>query len=162
MELLQSLGNVESLLHETSPSSTHMPHLISLRQQRAQEPQRTRQQQKNLEVQHTCHDISFRSNLDRNKRTLEPWIIRIRHWTRQENIPNYTRTIGNTISIPKAVHIAAEGKRTSIQKHILNRVISVPGSVPFQTTPDLQFLSCRLRAGWCKKKESNNNKTRMT
>ena len=43
----------------------------------------------------------------------------------------YTRTIGNTISFPKAVHIAAEEKRTSSQKHVLSRVIFVPGSVPF-------------------------------
>ena len=48
---------------------------------------------------------------------------------------------------PKAVHIAAEEKRTSIKKHVLGRVIFVPDSVPFQTTPNLQFLACRLRAG---------------
>ena len=114
----------------------------------------------NLEVQHTCHDTSFRSNLLGNRRTLEPWIIRIYRWTRQENFPNYTRTIRNTISFPKAVHIAAEGKRTSIQKPVPSRVIFVPGSVPFQTTPNLQFLACRLRAGGRKKKinkENNNN-----
>ena len=49
----------------------------------------------NLEVQHTCNDTSFCSNLRRNRRTLEPWIIRIHRWTRQENFPNYTRFIGN-------------------------------------------------------------------
>ena len=55
----------------------------------------------------------------------------------QENIQNYTRTIWNTISFPKAGHITAEGKRTSIRKHILSRVIFVPGSASFQTTPNL-------------------------
>ena len=106
----------------------------------------------NIEVQHTCHDTSFHSNLRGNRRTLEPWIIRIYLWTRQENLSNYTRTIGNTISFPKAVHIAAERKRTSIQKHVLSRVIFVPGSVPFQTTPNLQFLVYRPRA--CGRKNS--------
>ena len=106
----------------------------------------------NLEVQQTCLDTSFRSNLHGNRRTLEPWIIRIYRWTRQENFPNYTGTIGNTISFPKAVHIAAERKRTGIQKHVLSRVISVPGSVPFQPKPNLYVLACRLRAGWRKNK----------
>ena len=38
-------------------------------------------------------------------------------------------TNGIKIYFPKAVHIAAERKRTSIQKHVLSRVIFVPGSV---------------------------------
>ena len=100
----------------------------------------------------------FRSHLHRNRRTLEPWIIRIHRWTRQENFPNYTRIIGNTIFCPKAVHIAAERKRTSIQKHVLSRIKFLPGSVPFHTTPNLQFLACRLRDGGCKKIKNNNSR----
>ena len=40
-----------------------------------------------------------------------------------------------TLSFAKSVHIAAERKRTSIQKHVLSRVIFVPGSVPLKTKP---------------------------
>ena len=50
---------------------------------------------------------------------------------------NYTRTYWKHNFFPKVVHIAADRKRTSIQKHVLSRVIFVSGSVPFQTKSNL-------------------------
>ena len=136
--------------------------IIASRERRSRIEQGSSKQ--NLQVLHTCHDTSFRSNLRGNRRTLDPWIIgiyrwtrqenfplrgnrrtldpwiiEIYRWTRQENFPNYTRTIGNTNSFPKAAHIAAERKGTSIQKHVRSRVIFVPGNVPFQTKPNYNF-----------------------
>ena len=150
MELLESLENVASLSRGTSSSPTHMPHLAETAES-AQAAANNAAANK-LSKYSILATIIIRSNRRRSRRTLEPWIFRTHRWPRQKNLPNYTRTIGNTISFPKTVHIAAEGKRTSIQKHVFSRVIFVPVSVPLQTTPNLQFLACRLRAGGRKKK----------
>ena len=70
----------------------------------------------------------------RNWRTLElrSLGIHLRIW--QKNHTNHTGTFEDTISVPKAVNITVERKWNSVQKHFHNRVIFVPGSVPFQTS----------------------------